>query len=391
MLGNIRFIGHLYKTKMLTEKIMHECVIKLLGDVKSPDLDEIECLCQAAQGDWQDDRPPAAKRMDEWPWAHQSALAQHGAAQPRRLMLQEVIELRRGNWNVRKPDPVQVVAVVAAARRLGGGASSDRIRAGQGDVRNEMGGGRGGRRPAAARRFIGTAGRGGGRGSRGSSRGGGARSPLEGRFASQGRRRRRRRRRRVQPRRHRRLTEEQVGNRVDGSIDEYLEGGDAKELVACIREIVPRLAGHLLGLKGVETAIGKGIEARTGRRATASPPCAPLHAAKLLSSAELETYFKDACGSRGRGRRRAAHRLYYPTIGTRSRRRATAWLRRRRLRALPGRSSPRPTRPSAATGSAFMAAACCRSSSRSRARTAPRPSMPTRGRSRASTSSSAAG
>ena len=44
MLGNIRFIGHLYKTKMLTEKIMHECVIKLLGDVKSPDLDEIECL-----------------------------------------------------------------------------------------------------------------------------------------------------------------------------------------------------------------------------------------------------------------------------------------------------------------------------------------------------------
>jgi translation initiation factor 4G len=44
MLGNIRFIGELYKSKMLTEKIMHECVIKLLGDVKNPDLDEVECL-----------------------------------------------------------------------------------------------------------------------------------------------------------------------------------------------------------------------------------------------------------------------------------------------------------------------------------------------------------
>merc|ERR1719201_1602670 len=44
MLGNIRFIGELYKCKMLTEKIMHECVIKLLGDVKNPDLDEVECL-----------------------------------------------------------------------------------------------------------------------------------------------------------------------------------------------------------------------------------------------------------------------------------------------------------------------------------------------------------
>ena len=37
MLGNIRFIGELYKQKMLTEKIMHECLIKLLGDIEKPD------------------------------------------------------------------------------------------------------------------------------------------------------------------------------------------------------------------------------------------------------------------------------------------------------------------------------------------------------------------
>jgi len=30
MLGNMQFIGELYKQKMLTEKIMHECLIKLV-------------------------------------------------------------------------------------------------------------------------------------------------------------------------------------------------------------------------------------------------------------------------------------------------------------------------------------------------------------------------
>lgn len=31
MLGNIRFIGELYKKRMLKELIMHECIRKLLG------------------------------------------------------------------------------------------------------------------------------------------------------------------------------------------------------------------------------------------------------------------------------------------------------------------------------------------------------------------------
>merc|ERR1719502_1590003 len=46
MLGNIRFIGELYKQKMLTEKIMHECLIKLLGDIENPSEDDVECLCK---------------------------------------------------------------------------------------------------------------------------------------------------------------------------------------------------------------------------------------------------------------------------------------------------------------------------------------------------------
>ena len=42
-LGNIRFIGELFKLKMLTESIMHDCLLKLL---RSSDEDNLECLCR---------------------------------------------------------------------------------------------------------------------------------------------------------------------------------------------------------------------------------------------------------------------------------------------------------------------------------------------------------
>ena len=42
-LGNIRFIGELFKLSMLTEKIMHECILQLL---KSIDEESLECMCR---------------------------------------------------------------------------------------------------------------------------------------------------------------------------------------------------------------------------------------------------------------------------------------------------------------------------------------------------------
>lgn len=60
MLGNIRFIGELYKKKMLKEHIMHECILKLLGceekkergqrtlvkNVSAWDEESLEALCK---------------------------------------------------------------------------------------------------------------------------------------------------------------------------------------------------------------------------------------------------------------------------------------------------------------------------------------------------------
>ena len=44
--GLIQFISELYKLQMLTERIMHECIKKLLGNVDNPEKEEIESLCR---------------------------------------------------------------------------------------------------------------------------------------------------------------------------------------------------------------------------------------------------------------------------------------------------------------------------------------------------------
>ena len=45
-LGLIKFIGELFKLQMLTERIVHEYVKKLLGNVDNPEEEEIEGLCK---------------------------------------------------------------------------------------------------------------------------------------------------------------------------------------------------------------------------------------------------------------------------------------------------------------------------------------------------------
>ena len=45
-LGLVKFIGELFKLQMLTERIMHECIKKLLRNVENPKEEEIESLCK---------------------------------------------------------------------------------------------------------------------------------------------------------------------------------------------------------------------------------------------------------------------------------------------------------------------------------------------------------
>jgi len=99
MLGNITFIGELYKIKMLTEKIIHECITKLLGDLKNPSLEDMEALCKLMTGvGSQLDHQKARTYMDQY-FARMSELSKNKTLPSRiRFMLQDVLQLRKNNW-----------------------------------------------------------------------------------------------------------------------------------------------------------------------------------------------------------------------------------------------------------------------------------------------------
>ncbi|KAG2339048.1 ARM repeat-containing protein [Suillus weaverae] len=95
----VKFIGELFKLQMLTERIMHECVKKLLGNVESPEEEEIERLCQLLKTVGQLlDTPKARAHMDVY-FTRMKELSKSLNVSPRtRFMLQDVIELRDRRW-----------------------------------------------------------------------------------------------------------------------------------------------------------------------------------------------------------------------------------------------------------------------------------------------------
>ncbi|XP_042390386.1 eukaryotic translation initiation factor 4G-like [Zingiber officinale] len=103
MLGNIRLIGELYKKKMLTERIMHECIKKLLGQYQNPDEEDIEALCKLMStiGEMID-HPKAKEHMD----AYFDMMAKLSTSQKLssrvRFMLRDAIDLRKNKWQQRR-------------------------------------------------------------------------------------------------------------------------------------------------------------------------------------------------------------------------------------------------------------------------------------------------
>ena len=88
-LGLMQFMGELYKLQMLTERIMHECIKKLLGRVDNPKEEEIESLCRllTTVGKLLDN-PKAHAHMDIYV-TRMKELGKSGKVAPRmRFMLQ---------------------------------------------------------------------------------------------------------------------------------------------------------------------------------------------------------------------------------------------------------------------------------------------------------------
>ncbi|CDO68855.1 hypothetical protein BN946_scf185035.g8 [Trametes cinnabarina] len=98
-LGLIKFIGELFKLQMLTERIMHECIKKLLGNVESPEEEEIESLCKllTTVGALLD-TPKARGHMDVY-FSRMKELTKSPNVNSRmQFMLLDVIELRERKW-----------------------------------------------------------------------------------------------------------------------------------------------------------------------------------------------------------------------------------------------------------------------------------------------------
>uniref|UniRef100_A0A670ZSK1 Eukaryotic translation initiation factor 4 gamma 1 n=1 Tax=Pseudonaja textilis TaxID=8673 RepID=A0A670ZSK1_PSETE len=101
-LGNIKFIGELFKLKMLTEAIMHDCVVKLL---KNHDEESLECLCRLLTTIGKDlDFEKAKPRMDQYFNQMEKIIKEKKTSSRIRFMLQDVIDLRRVSWVPRRGD-----------------------------------------------------------------------------------------------------------------------------------------------------------------------------------------------------------------------------------------------------------------------------------------------
>ncbi|XP_075892976.1 eukaryotic translation initiation factor 4 gamma 1-like isoform X3 [Nelusetta ayraudi] len=101
-LGNIKFIGELFKLKMLTEVIMHDCIVKLL---KNHDDESLECLCRLLSTIGKDlDFEKAKPRMDQYFNQMGKIIKERKTTSRIRFMLQDVLDLRWNSWVSRRGD-----------------------------------------------------------------------------------------------------------------------------------------------------------------------------------------------------------------------------------------------------------------------------------------------
>lgn len=111
-LGNIRFIGELYKLGMLTARIMHECVKKLL---KLTDEESLECLCrllttvgkdldEETKGRLSKGRPEGINDLSVYFKDMAKLVGDKTTSSRVRFLMQDVIDMKHNGWKKRRED-----------------------------------------------------------------------------------------------------------------------------------------------------------------------------------------------------------------------------------------------------------------------------------------------
>ncbi|KAK8915465.1 Eukaryotic translation initiation factor 4 gamma [Metarhizium anisopliae] len=153
-LGLVQFIGELYKLGMLTERIMHECVHKLVDYKGVPDEAEIESLSKLLRtiGANLDATEKGRPMMDAYFQRIQNMVELPELQSRMKFMLMDVLDLRRANWVSKEAnkgpktlDEVRAEAEAQAAKaqesaRTNSRGGPGRPAMGRGDARNFSGG-----------------------------------------------------------------------------------------------------------------------------------------------------------------------------------------------------------------------------------------------------------
>lgn len=158
-LGLIQFIGQLYKLKMLTLRIMHECVMRLLNFEGDPDESAIEnlvTLLKSVGGSMEEEEAGRGLLNTYFQRIDEVILKNAKLASRPRFMVMDLIDLRKAGWkgkdDAKGPKTITQIHDEAAAAQAKaeaersrtsqrGGGGGGRMGQGRGDARNFSGGG----------------------------------------------------------------------------------------------------------------------------------------------------------------------------------------------------------------------------------------------------------
>lgn len=153
-LGLVKFIGELFKLSMLTERIMHECVKKLVDYEGTPEEAEIESLTSLLRTVGRQLDNPESKaqgRMDVYFERINSMIALPDLPSRLRFMLMDIVDLRSKGWVSKEDDkgPKTIQEIHEEAERKaredelrriatqsGGRGGGGRMPMGRGDARS---------------------------------------------------------------------------------------------------------------------------------------------------------------------------------------------------------------------------------------------------------------
>ncbi|KAI4199330.1 MAG: hypothetical protein LQ348_001902 [Seirophora lacunosa] len=159
-LGLVRFIGELYKLNMLTERIMHECVKKLVDYEGVPDEAEVESLTSLLKtiGANLDGSERGPQLMNIYFTRINAMIETPNLPSRLKFMLMDIVDLRKKNWQSGKAGALKGPATLDQVRQEAVEAERQKDLQRQADAGSRRGGGGGGRPPVGrgdARNFSG--------------------------------------------------------------------------------------------------------------------------------------------------------------------------------------------------------------------------------------------